>query len=353
MNFFVFGTNHKNCPIELREKLHFDEARIRSVLPVIRDFVNVSGLVILSTCNRVEFYGLSDGAISAEGFFGDFIKKIHKVTYPEFSDFLYQYQGTEAVRHLFRVAAGLDSLVLGENEIVGQLREAFKTAQESGSLGPHLHRLMEKSLKVAKDVRTCTAINRGAMSIPSVAVELARKIFGRLDGRKIMVLGTGEMSTLTLKTLKSSGARALYVASRSEERGKGVAAEFGGEWIPSHAWEEKLLSVDILIASTTVPRPIVCFENVRDIMLKRQHQPLFLIDIGVPRNIESYVQSLEGVYLYNLDDLKSVAAENLKAREREIESADALVENAVKNFWKWIAAVALKEETPAGKFARV
>ncbi len=342
MSFFVIGINHKECPVAIREKLHFTNKRIEEGLAEIRNFPEVSELVILSTCNRVEFYGFSENSENPEDTLLSWLERTRQVNTLEFMPYLYRWQDKDAVRHLFRVASGLDSLVIGENEILGQLREAFRLANQAGTAHSLLYRLMEKALKIGKEVRTKTKINEGAVSIPSVAVELAEKIFGRLAGEKIMVLGTGEMSQLTLKNLRDAGACALYVVSRNEERGRHVAQEFEAEWVSLDGWYDYLASVDILIASTAAPHPIVHFQQIEKVMKRRRRRPLFLIDIAVPRDIEPEVHSVDDVYLYNIDDLKSVAAANLKLRRREIEAAEQLVDQEVLGFQSWLEQLAAR-----------
>ncbi len=332
MGFFVLGINHKDCPVEIREKLHFGAKQIAETLAGVQDHTALSELLILSTCNRVEFYGFTEEERLPEKQIFDLIAVSHPVSPSLYQSFLYRHEGKSAIHHLFRVATGLDSLVIGENEILGQLRDAFRMANEARSVHSLLYRLMEKALKIGKDVRTQTKINEGAVSIPSVAVELAEKIFGKLSGEKIMVLGTGEMSELTLKNLKSAGGHALYVVSRNQERGEAVAAEFDSQWISYETWDQYLPQVDILIAATSAPHPIVHYEQVKKVMSNRRRRPLFLIDIAVPRDIESQVNSLDDVYLYNVDDLKGVSAANLRLRRREIQAAEAMVERAVLDY---------------------
>lgn len=336
MSIFVFGINHKLCPIDIREKLHLDSAQQRTIYASLKNFPEIQELVILSTCNRVEFYGCCTSLAEGE-------KAIHRMMVArkhlakeKYEPYLYRYEAKDAMRHLFRVASGLDSLVVGENEILGQLRDAFRTANEEKSVHSILYRLMEKALKVGKQVREQTKINQGAVSIPSVAVELAEKIFGDLSGEKVMVLGTGEMSALALDNLRSAGAQIMYVASRQEDRGRQVASQFEAEWIPFGDWEKNLVSVDILLAATSAERPVVQLHQVRQAMEKRRHRPLFLIDIGVPRNIESEINQMDDVYLYNIDDLKSVSAANLKLRSRETAAAESMVDKAVLDYQSWL-----------------
>ena len=336
MGFFVLGVNHKNCPVEFREILHVSPEALAGALLRVREYPEIQEAAILSTCNRVEFYGYSEKSGIPEALVLDWIESVKEIDTALFSSYLYRFEGRDAMRHLFRVASGLDSLVIGENEILGQLRDAFRAANDAGSVRTFLYRLMEKALKVGKDVRTKTKINEGAVSVPSVAVELAEKIFSHLSGKKIMVLGTGEMGALTLKSLKDAGGEAFYVVSRNLERGRKIAQEFGSEWVPFESWEPYLSEVDILIASTASLEPVVSFEQVKRVMDGRPHRPLFLIDIAVPRDIDARTNSLDNVYLYNIDDLKSVAASNLKLRRREVQAAEAMAENAVTDFQAWM-----------------
>ncbi len=336
MSFFVLGVNHKSCPVEVREKIHFNGQLLSESLRGIREAGTIPEAVILSTCNRVEIYGFTEkNGLPAEELLR-LIEERHGIRRETFLHHLYQYEGKDAVRHIFRVASGLDSLVVGENEILGQLREAFLKAKEMGTVHSLLYRLMEKALKVGKEVRTETRINEGAVSVPSVAVELAEKIFGKLHGQKVMVLGTGEMGELTLKNLRNSGAEALCVVSRNRERGERLADLFGAEWVSLEGWDKHLAQVDILIASTAAPHPIVHFAQVEQLMKIRRNRPLFLIDIAVPRDIEAEINTLGDVYLYNIDDLKSVADANLKLRRAEVRSAERLAEEAVTRFQAWL-----------------
>lgn len=335
MRFSVVGLNHKECPVEVREQLSFSDRRLREALVLAKSDARLSELVIVSTCNRVEFYVFSAAEDFREALL-ELVEHTHSIRRETFLSYLYTYESKEAVVHLFRVAAGLDSLVVGENEILGQVREAFKAADEAGTVHSLLYRLMEKALKAGKDVRSETRINEGAVSIPSVAVELAEKIFGRLAGEKVMVVGTGEMGALTLKNLKGAGAEVLSIVSRSQERGERLALEFGSEWIPYDSWQRCLTAADILIASTEAPHPVIHFEQVKRVMEARRHRPLFLIDIAVPRNIAPEVNSIADVYLYNVDDLKGVAAANLRLRRREIRAAEAVVEQAVIDYQSWL-----------------
>ena len=336
MGFFVLGIQHQNCPVEIREMLHFASEDLPAGLLKAKESSEISEFLILSTCNRVEFYGFSDLPGIPEDAVLDWVERFRGVKRESILPYLKKSEGEEAVHHLFRVAAGLDSLVVGENEILGQLRESFRAANSSGSVSSLLYRLIEKALKVGKEVRTQTKINEGAVSIPSVAVELAEKIFGRLAGEKVMILGTGEMATLALKNLKNAGAEACYVVSRNQVTGQDVAQNFDSEWLPLESWQKGLSEADILITSTSSLYPVVRYEDVKSVMPQRKHRPLFVIDIAVPRDVESRIHSIDDVYLYNIDDLKGVAASNLRLRRREIREAEVKIEHAVTQFQSWL-----------------
>ena len=335
IQFFVYGLNHKNCPVEIRETLHFRERQLPEAYEWIRrEWPSVETL-ILSTCNRVELYfSIEKGELSSETV-ANFLTAFHGIERSRFENYVYRMEGKDAIEHLFRVASGLDSMVVGENEILGQLKEAFKAAQEAGTVDSFLFRWAERAIRVGKIIRSKTKINEGAVSVPAVAVELAEKIFGHLAGKKIMVLGTGEMSELTLERLRQAGAEALYVMSRSEERGRHLAGSFGARWASWEEWERYLVEIDILIASTSAPHPIVKLEAVKRAIQKRRHRPLFLIDIADPRNIEAEINSLDDVYLYNIDDLQEVAQSNLKLRRNEMREAEVYIEQAVEEFQAW------------------
>lgn len=335
IQFLVYGINHKNCPVEVREKLHFRERRLAEAYEWIRREWPSFETLILSTCNRVELYFAMETPPPASEAIGDFLASFHGIDRSQFETFVYRLEGRPAVEHLFRVASGLDSMVVGENEILGQLREAFRAANDAGTVDSFLYRWAQRGLQVGKQVRTKTKINEGAVSIPAVAVELAEKIFGRLTGEKIMVLGTGEMAELTLQNLRQAGAEALYVMSRSEERGRSLAESFGAKWVAYEDWSNCLAEVDILIASTAAPHSVLKKEAVAQAMSRRRHRPLFLIDIAVPRNIESEVNSIDEIYLYDIDDLQEVAQANLRLRKKEIREAEALIETAVEEFQAW------------------
>lgn len=338
MSFFVSGVSYKNCPVELREKLHVSEDLLGAALEFAKGQPGISECVILSTCNRVEFYGDAE----TEELWRNFLKKYWVETRGlsgETVQSFYSFQNLAAIQHLFRVTAGLDSLVVGENEILGQVKTAFRWAHEAGAVHSVLYRLFEKALKTGKDVRAGTRIGEGAVSIPSAAVELAEKIFGNLNGEKVMVVGSGDMAALAMDNLKQAGAIPAWVASRNSETGSDLARQFGAEWVSLEVAWERLARVDIVLSSTASPEPIMKFEHVSQALASRKGKPLFLIDIAVPRDIDPRVHELEDVYLYNVDDLKSVTEANLHLRRKQITEAEKIVASAMHEFESWLESL--------------
>ena len=338
MSFFLSGVSHKNCPVELREKLHIAVDNILPTLNFAKEQPGISECLILSTCNRVEFYGEAESEAAWEHFLSEywvgqrgFDESIKKS--------FYVLQNAEVLQHLFRVAAGLDSLVVGENEILGQLKASFREAHEAGAVHSVLYRLVEKALKAGKDVRARTKISEGAVSIPSVAVELAEKIFGNLSGEKVMVIGSGEMAVLALDNLRTAGAVPTFVASRNQEIGAEIAGRFGADWISIQDVPVHLAGVDIVLSSTASSEPILGFDAVREALGSRRRKPLFLIDIAVPRDIDPRVHELENVYLYNVDDLQSVSESNLHLRRKQISDAEKIIVAATHEFESWLESL--------------
>ncbi|HCM41817.1 MAG TPA: glutamyl-tRNA reductase [Candidatus Omnitrophica bacterium] len=338
MSFFASGVSYKNCPVEIREKLHISEPLLGPALEFIKKQSTVSECVILSTCNRVEFYGEAEDEAGWQFFLKSYWTDQRQMPQSVLDSF-YHFRNIDAVQHLFRVTAGLDSLVVGENEILGQVKTAFRQAHEAGAVHSVLYRLFEKSLKAGKDVRAQTRISEGAVSVPSAAVELAEKIFGNLNGEKIMVIGSGEMAALALDNLRTAGASPAFVASRNQTTGSVLANQFGAEWISMEQILTHLGRVDIVLSSTSSDEPILKFDEVRQAVAARRSKPLFLIDIAVPRDIDPRVHELEAVYLYNVDDLQSVMDANLHLRRKQIAEAEKIVVSAMHEFESWLESL--------------
>ncbi len=329
---FVAGLNHRTAPVALREQLALEEEKIREILVDLTGRGLLDEVMIVSTCNRVEVYGVAavpgEARTAAFGRLGSH-RGLH---WRDLEPLVYTVTGDEAALHAFRVAASLDSMVLGEPQILGQVKDAFALARSAGTAGPVLHALMNQAFSAAKRVRSETEVGRLAVSISYAAVELARKIFDGLEGRAVLLVGAGEMSELAARHLVDHGALPLYVANRTWSRAQDLARGLGGIAVPFEHLEATLALVDIVITSTAAPEPIVTARQVRAALQVRRGRPLFFIDIAVPRNVEPAVNDLENAFCYDIDDLRSVVEANLKERQREALRAQALLEGEVVKF---------------------
>lgn len=334
MNLLVIGLNHRSAPVEVRERAAFAPGKLGEAVRALRAATPLTEAVILSTCNRVEIYGLTGATAEVSRAVQKFLQEHHQLT-GSLEPHLYELHDAECVRHLFEVACGLDSMVVGETEILGQVKAAYRAAHEAGATGKMLNRLFQKTLAAAKHIRSATAITRGSTSVGSVAVDLAEKIFGKLGARTVMVIGTGEMSEATARALRNRGAGTLLVCSRSHERAEALAGQLDGRAISYEQWPTEFADVDIVISSTAAPHPIVTREKLTPLMKRRRQRPLFLIDIAVPRDIERTCGELEGVYLYDIDDLQQIAQQNVAAREREITACRLLIGEHLTSYMSW------------------
>lgn len=335
MEILVVGLNHKSAPLHIREKVAFPENDIAAPLLSINEISGIRENLIVSTCNRVEIIFAAESGKSAEKV-KDFLADHHGLDRNELNPHLYLHRGGEAVRHLFRVASSLDSIVVGEPQILGQVKDAYGYAQEAGTVGLVLHRLLKKTFSVAKNVRTETGIAKSAVSISYAAVELARKIFGETEGRTAMIIGAGEMGELALRHLVNSGIKEILVANRTFEKAVDLAKEFGGSAVKFEDLLDYLLVTDIVISSTGAPHVIIHGEDVRKLMGRRKYQPMFFIDIAVPRDIDAAVNDIDNAYLYNVDDLQAVVNTNIKERGKEAEKAESIIMSEVGTFRKWL-----------------
>ena len=305
-------------PVELRERFAFAESKIPGALKSLRDSGIAGEAVILSTCNRVEIYAATTlEPAKAFSELKQFLKTAHAFEEP-LDENIYSLAEPQSLHHLFKVASGLDSMVLGETEILGQLKDAYALAHQHRHTGARLNKIFQRAFHIAKHVRTHTNIQRGSVSVASVAVELAGKIFNALDGREVLVIGAGEMSEKVARSLLSRGAKNIIVASRSHERAQALAQEFGGRAVPFDDWSAEFEKIDIAISSTSAPHHILDSAKLEPLMKTRRHRPLLLIDIAVPRDIDPEVNFLENVYLYNVDDLQGIADNYLKLRREEM-----------------------------------
>jgi glutamyl-tRNA reductase len=348
MNLFVAGLSYKTAPVEIREKLAVHPSRLRCSGCLLKLAGGLSEVVLLSTCNRVEIYGVG-GRLTRNVY--RLFQTLTSNSDIDFAPHLYIKEGKQAVEHLFSVTSGLDSMVLGETEIAGQVKQAYQAAHEAKLTGRITNRLFQTALQTAKEIRTDTAVGRGATSVGSVAVELAEKIFKSLAAKTVMIIGAGKMGEACVRHLAKKGARSVLVSNRSHERAVNLAAEFGGRAVRFEQCLEGLVEADIVVSSTGCPETILHAPEVAAAMSARRNRPLFLIDIAVPRDIDADVQHLENVYLYNVDHLESLVRENLKFRQQELGRCDDIIRERALAFLAKIAPAPPRVYTPAGASA--
>ncbi len=330
MSFLCLGINHRTAHVDLRERLAFAEKDVELALQQFRDVDSVNEVVLVSTCNRVELYvGLENPNEGVEKALLDRMSIMRDVDCHHGGHF-YSMRNADAAKHLFEVVAGLDSMVLGETEIFGQVKESYRRALEGGSTGRQLNKIFQASFSVGKRLRSRTGIQRGATSIGSVAVELAERIFGDLKKSGVMILGAGEMSRVTAKSLVSRGAKSVVVSNRSYDRAVELAEEMHGEAIRFDDWQKRAVDMDVIVSSTSAPHHVVTKADMIEIRKKRHGRPLFLIDIAVPRDIDPDVNDLDEIYLYDIDALESLAAEARFAREAQIAECRVLIEKELR-----------------------
>jgi glutamyl-tRNA reductase len=329
MSVVVIGLSHRTSPVELRERFAFAEEKIPDALKALRESSLATEAVIVSTCNRVEIYAST--SIAPEAAFAELKKFL--VTHHAFDgalgDELYFFAEPHSLHHLFKVASGLDSMVIGETEIFGQLKKAYELAFQHKHTGARLNKAFQRAFNVAKHIRTETNIQRGSVSVMSAAVELAEKIFSSLAEHEVLVIGAGETSEKTARALLSRGARGVVVTNRSPERATALAAELGGRAVPFEQWPDEFEQIDIAISSTAAPHHILDRAKLEPLMKRRKHRPLLLIDIAVPRDIDPAVSELDNVYLYNVDDLQSIADDYLNLRKEEIARCEKIIAEKV------------------------
>ena len=337
MNQIVsIGTSHHVAPIEFREKLAFSEAQIIESLQHFRESDQVQEAVILSTCNRVEVYAVANAVRNADAaarILVEFLSDYHQIGIESLKKWTYLHHNLETIQHLFRVTTSLDSMVVGESQILGQVKAAYDASREAGGAGTILNRLFTKAFSVGKRVRSETTIASGAVSISYAAVELAKKIFNTLEGKTVAIVGAGEMSELTAKHLVSNGVSNVIVANRTYERAVKVAEKFNGTPLAYDNDLSFLIDADIVISSTNAPDYLIKRRPLADVMRKRKHRYMFLIDIAVPRDIEPDVSKIDHAFLYNIDDLEAVVASNLKDRQQEATRAEQIVTDEAKRFY--------------------
>ena len=330
MKLSLTGLNHNSAPVEVREKLAFQPDLLATAVAELRHTPGVQESVILSTCNRVEIAVTADDELDTSEAMSDFLARIRHVDPQWLRQYLYHHHGNDAIRHLFRVASSLDSMVLGEPQILGQLKDAYEVAKSQGTLSGFLDTVMTRAFGAAKRVRTETEIGQNAVSISYAAVELARQIFGSLRGKKVILIGAGKMSELAARHLERNGVSEIAVTNRSPERAKAMAELFRGRIVDFKDFTSALPEMDVVIASTGAPHFILTREDMKRVIGARRNRPMFLIDIAVPRNIEPSVNELDNVFLYDIDDLRTAVEGNRKGRENEAQAAELIVADEVE-----------------------
>ncbi|MEE8319505.1 MAG: glutamyl-tRNA reductase [bacterium] len=336
MEIVIVGLSHKSAPVEVREKISFAEDVLDEGLKSLSGYKNVTEAMILSTCNRVEICAISPKKDAAVEDIASFLSEYHSVERKKIDPHLYTFSGEEAIGHMFKVASSLDSMVVGEPQILGQVKDAFTCAINAKSTGNVLNRLLHKTFSVAKRVRTETRIATSAVSIPYAAVELAKKIFGDLEGKTVMLIGAGEMAELAARHLLNSGVKHIFVTNRTFERAEKLAEVFEGSAVQFDDLHQQMELADIIISSTGAPTTILGKKDVTGVIKKRRNRPMFFIDIAVPRDIETSVNDIENVYLYDIDDLEGVVQANMKARGKEAAKAEKIVLEEVDQFNNWM-----------------
>ncbi|MEO7274337.1 MAG: glutamyl-tRNA reductase [Vicinamibacterales bacterium] len=335
MRLLVVGLSHRTAPIELRETVDFARGGLDAALTSLADRGICQEAVVLSTCNRAEVYAVTDTAADADRL-AHFFSEYHQLDHRETAAHLYSRSGGDAALHLFRVAAGLDSLVVGEPQILGQVKAAYQTAADRQFTGPLLNRLFHSSFATGKRVRTETGLGEGAVSISYAAIALAKKIFGKLSGLGVLIIGAGEMAALTATHLRSQQVRQLTIASRTLASAERLAKELDATAAPWTAIDDVLGTADIVVTATGATDAVLTRARVENVMRTRPHRPLFIIDIAVPRDVEPSVGDLEQVFLYNIDDLQTIVRENLARRSGELTRAEAIVTDEVTRFVSWM-----------------
>lgn len=329
MNLTLIGINHKTAPVAVRERLAIPDSRLAEATRILAQHPGISEAMVLSTCNRVE---LLVSSAAADPDLQSFVREYFHLDTSSVAPSLYVYKGEDAVRHIFRVAASLDSMVVGEPQILGQVKEAYAIGRSVGAVHSSMDALLTRAFAVAKRVRTETQVGSSAVSIASVAVDLAKKIFGSLEGKTVYVVGAGKMSELAARHLMAHGAATIFVANRTHERAIKLAARFKGTAIRFDDLYNSAADADIIITSTGAPHAIFRREHAEKFLHQRKNRPIFFIDIAVPRDVSPELNQMDGIFVYDIDDLQSVVASHVSDRQREAERAEQIVEQEVRRF---------------------
>ena len=337
MAIFAFGINHKTAPVDIREKVAFAPDKLPDALNGVLTESSASEVAIVSTCNRTEMYCELNEEMSQEII--NWFERYHTLNHDELAPYIYTYQNDKAVQHLLRVASGLDSLILGEPQILGQIKDAYTTASSAGTIGRQLNRLFQHTFSVAKQVRTDTAIGSSPVSVAFAAVSLAKRIFADLSKHSVMLIGAGDTIELVARHLREQDVTKIMVANRTVERAETLAREFDAEAITLTDVHDRLPEADIIISSTASPVPVLGKGAVESALKSRKHRPMFMVDIAVPRDIEPEVGQLRDVYLYTVDDLHEVIEEGRQSREDAAEQAEEIILNETQHFLGWLRSL--------------
>ncbi|MDP2681874.1 MAG: glutamyl-tRNA reductase [Deltaproteobacteria bacterium] len=339
MNLIVVGLSHKTAPVEIRERLSFPAQTIGEPLNRLCTAYEINEGVIISTCNRVEVFAVTRDIEKGLWQVKKFLSEYHNIPLEGLDKHLYAYTSEDAVRHIFRVSSGIDSMIIGEPQILGQVKDAYGYALQHKTAGVIMNKLFHKAFSVAKRIRTETKIGSSAVSVSYAAVELAKKIFGTLEGKIAMLIGAGEMAELAARHLLSSGVQEIIVANRTYEKAIEMAKGFNGTPIMFREFTHYLKKVDIVIASTAAPKFIIHPEQIEEVIKERKNRSMFFIDISVPRNIDPLINNIDNIYLYNVDDLQGVVEANLKERAKEAKEAEAIINEELGNFHRWVKSL--------------
>lgn len=339
LKILVVGLSYKTAPVEVREKISFSQAILSSEMQKLSDYLNINECCIISTCNRVEIYAVGEDYKDCEKDIISFLSLHSNFSEDNIKEYLYCYTGSDAIKHLFRVASGMESMVVGEPQILGQVKDFFKHALVGKYSGLILNRLFHSTFFVAKKIRTETKISSEAISISYLAVELAKRIFEDLKKRSVMLVGTGDMSELAAKHLVSQGIDKLFITSRDFRNAQALSEQLSGSAFKMEELFYYLKKVDIVITATGSSDYIIKADDIVQSLKLRKNEPMFIIDIAVPRDVDPKINDISGVYLYDIDDLKGVSEENLKSRKKSIEAAEHLVVEAEKSFTNWMQSI--------------
>ncbi len=344
VNIEVIGLNHRTAPINLREKLSFSASILPQALSSLKERPGIKEGVILSTCNRVEIYALGAESKELKAELADFLSSFHEVDNTDLSNYFYSLKGIPAVRHLLCVSSSLDSQVMGENQILGQVKDAYLRAKQSGAASNVLSFIFEEAIKIGKRARYETQIGFGAVSISAAAVEMAKKIFEDFSKKKVLIIGAGKIGELSARYLYDRGAEMVLVANRTFSKAQKLAEQFKGKAVQFDSFSEVLTQVDVVISSVNAPALLVTKDIALEVMKKRKQRPIFFIDLGLPRNIDPEINTIENMYVYNLDDLKMIKDANLEERLKEAKKVEKIIDEELIKIESRLGKLSLNEK---------